>query len=101
MEGGGGGGGQIFVYSFAGLACVYKAQWLNAILYVCFVDFMKDFIQFFLPIYTCKLLKAFNSFGAIKDIIVYVIWLGSTKFKYKLIPIYCSADLSFFSDLHL
>ncbi len=54
-----GGRGQIFMNSFARLACVYKAQWL-------------------------------------KDIILCVIWLGTTKFKYKVIPVYHSADLSFF-----
>ncbi len=43
-----GGGGQIFVNSFARLACVYKGQWLNTTLYVCFVDFTKDFILFIL-----------------------------------------------------
>ncbi len=64
---------------------------MPAILYVCFVDFTKYYILFCLPIYTYKLLTAFPPkhqlgyflfiFLAYKDIILYAIQLGSTKFK--------------------
>ncbi len=103
-----GGGGKIFVISFAELACVYKAQWSNVTLYVYFVDFTKEFLlgagQSTLTYYWKHFPQSISPVGyffykkncAFKDIILYVIRLGRIFFKYKLILIDRSADLSFF-----